>query len=189
MPILTRSLSHRLFRLGFFLSALATAPATSLAEVSKEYQVKAVFLFNFSQFVQWPPTTFTRADQPFCIGILGADPFGSFLDETVKGEKVEGHSLVIRRYQRVDEVKNCQILFIGRSEMDHLKIILQALKGKNILTVGDKEGFIREGGIIRFVTENNKVHLRVGLEAAKDANLEISSKILRLAEIVKREAP
>lgn len=164
---------------------LAQVPAfAAKTGISKEYQVKAVFIFNFTQFVKWPPASFTAPDQPFRIGILGEDPFGDFLDETVKGEKVGTHPLVIQRYGRAEEARNCQILFIGRSEMGRLKEIFAALKGQNILTIGDAEGFVRAGGITRFVSANNKVHLRISPKNAKKAHLTVSSQILRLAEIV-----
>lgn len=153
-------------------------------KISKEYQVKAVFLFNFAQFITWPPDTFTNTNAPFCIGILGDDPFGAFLDETVRNETVNGHPLVVQRYHNTKDIKDCQILFVSRSESRRMKRILADLKDKNILTVGDTEGIMENGGIIRFSTEENKIHFKVNLEAAKNANLTISSKMLRLAEIV-----
>lgn len=168
--------------LAFLLTAMLCSSAK--AAISKEYQVKAVFIFNFTQFVKWPPTAFTAPDQPFRIGILGEDPYGDFLDETVKGEKVGTHPLVVQRCGRAEDARNCQILFIGRSEMGHLKEIFATLKGRNILTIGDAEGFVRAGGITRFVTEKNKVHLRISPKNAKKARLTVSSQILRLAEIV-----
>src|SRR5690349_20901076 len=85
-------------RLGLALAVLSWSGGSSLrvlAAISKEYQIKAVFLFNFAQFVKWPSTAFTHANEPFCIGILGDDPFDAFLDETVRGEKIDGHPLVI----------------------------------------------------------------------------------------------
>lgn len=151
---------------------------------SKEYQVKAAFLFNFAQFVEWPEAAFADANAPFCIGILGDDPFGAALDEIVRGEKANGHPLIVQRCRNVEDVKNYQILFVSQSESKKLGTILAALKGKNILTVGDMDGFAKNGGVIRFVTEQNKIHFRISLEAAKNANLTISSKVLRLAEIV-----
>ena len=168
----------------FFAFALFLAGAAHFARgaVTKEYQVKAVFLFNFAQFVQWPPKAL-KGSEPFCIGVLGEDPFDGFLDETVKGEMVDGHPLVVRRFASVEEVKKCQILFISRSEMGRLDAIFAALKGRSILTVGDDEGFIRKGGITRFVMDQNKVHLRISPNAAKREGLVISSKLLRLAEI------
>jgi len=149
-----------------------------------EYQLKAVFLFNFAQFVDWPPEVFAEAQTPLVIGVLGDDPFGSYLDETVRGEKVNTHPLAVRRYHRVEEIKTCHVLFISQSEANRLEEILSRLKGSNILTVGDASGFASRGGIIQFVTENNKIRMRINLGAAKARNLKISSKLLRPAEIV-----
>ena len=152
---------------------------------SREDQIKAVFLFNFAQFVKWPSEAFTNADEPFRIGILGDDPFDGFLDETVRNEKVDGHPMVIQRYGRVEDAKDCQVLFISPSESQRVENILAGLKGRNILTVGDAEGFLKDGGMVRFFTKENKIHLKINLQAAKQAHLSISSKVLRLAEIAK----
>ena len=113
-------------------------PARALAAPS-EYQVKAVFLFNFAQFVDWPAEAFPRPDAPFVIGILGEDPFGAQLDDVVRGETVNKRPLVIERYRSVAEIRNCNILFIGGNEGGHLDEILMALKGRSILTVGDAD--------------------------------------------------
>lgn len=177
----------KLFRIWFVVPALLLFGALGLpaqTEISKEYRVKAVFLFNFAQFVAWPTNAFPESQTPLTIGVLGDDPFDAFLDETVQGEKVGGHPLVIQRYRHVEDIQACQILFISRSENNRMEQILADLKGRNILTVGDMEGFSKSGGVIRFVTEENKIHFRINLEAAKNANLTISSKMLRLAEIV-----
>jgi hypothetical protein len=166
----------------FLISGALGFPAQT--KISKEYQVKAVFLFNFAQFVAWPTNALSDTQTPLTIGVLGDDPFDGFLDDTVHGEKVDGHPLVIQRYRNIKDVKNCQILFISRSEGKRMEEILADLKGKNILTVSDSDGFINNGGVIHFVTEENKIHFRISLEAAKNANLTISSKMLRLAQIV-----
>ncbi|HVV73308.1 MAG TPA: YfiR family protein [Verrucomicrobiae bacterium] len=149
---------------------------------SKEYQVKAAFLYNFSQFVEWPPDAFPQAQSPLVIGILGDDPFGGSLDQIVSGEKVNGHPLVIQHYHSVGEIKACHILFISQSEGKESKAVLSALKGRDILTVSDLDDFTKDGGIIRFVTENNKIRFKINGEAAKAANLTLSSKLLRAAE-------
>jgi len=149
-----------------------------------EYQVKAVFLFNFTQFVEWPSTAFEKPNAPLVIGILGKDPFGSYLDETVKGEQVNGHPLIIQRYNKVEDVKTCHILFINPVEKEQLKTILQKLAHQPTLTVGDITNFTKTGGMIRFFTENHKIHIRINLDVVKDAELTISSKLLRMAEIV-----
>ena len=155
--------------------------------IGKEYQVKAVFLFNFTQFVQWPAETFKGPDDSLTIGILGDDPFGHFLDDIVKGEKADGHPLVVRRYSRIEDIGDCQVLFVSGSEIKRLKKILAALKGKSVLTVSDSEGFARSGGMIRFVTEGGKIHFRINQGSVKKARLKVSSKLLRLAEIAGTE--
>ncbi len=149
-----------------------------------EYQLKAVFLFNFAQFVEWPPQAFPSAQTPLVIGVLGRDPFGAYLDETVRGETVNGRSLVVQRYSRVEDINICHILFISRLEEDRLENVLARLRGRNILTVTDAEGFAPTGVMIRLVTVENKIRLRINLEATQAANLRISSKLLRTAEIV-----
>lgn len=163
----------------------AGAPALRAAPL--EYQVKATYLFNFARYVEWPATAFADAQAPFVIGVLGDDPFDTALDEAVHGEKVNNRPLVVRRFSREEDVGDCHILFISRSEAPRLAEIIARLRGRNILTVGDAEGFALAGGMIRFVTENNKTRLRINVEAAKAARLTISSKLLRAVEIVAGE--
>jgi len=151
--------------------------------LEQEYHLKAVFLFNFTQFIQWPPGAFPSEETPFVIGVLGKNPFGSYLDDVVSGEKVNGHTLKIDYFKSLDEIKDCHILFIDRSEIANQPGILSGLKGKNILTVSDTPNFMEQGGMIRFFTKNNKIQLQINLDAVKMAQLDVSSKLLRLAEI------
>jgi len=155
---------------------------------AREYQLKAVFLLRFGQFVDWPVAAFPKPDSPFVIGVLGPDPFGSSLDEAVRGEKIRGRDIEIHHFRRVEEVDACHILFINSRE-EPLESILARLKGRSILTVGDSENFARRGGIIRFLTEQGKVRLRINLEAAKANNLVVSSKLLRWAELAGKDLP
>jgi hypothetical protein len=159
---------------------------TSWAAAPSEYQVKAVFLFNFTQFVDWPPRAFPSPETPFVIGILGKDPFGAQLDEVVRGETVNHRPLLVERYHGVDEIGNCNMLFIGRTDLGSLPQILAALKGRSILTVSDGDGDAADarGVMIRLVTQSNRIRLRIDVGAAKAGNLTISSKLLRPAEIV-----
>ncbi len=159
-------------------------PRGVAAEVSTEYQVKAVFLFNFSRFVEWPPQAFSAPDEPFIIGILGDNPFGTRLDEAVRGEKIEQHPLLVRHFENIADIGNCHILYIGGSESGRLREILAALNRRTALTVADFDGAAERGVAIQFVTENNRVRLRIDPEAAHAAGLTISSKLLRPAEIV-----
>lgn len=154
------------------------------ATPTPEYQLKAIFLFNFTQFVEWPSQAFDDAGSPLVIGILGADPFGTYLDDTVRGETVNGRPLTVQRYTSADQIKTCHVLFVSAAETARQAQILSSLKGRSILTVGEVDGFINNGGIIRFATVANRIRLRIGLDNAKAVNLTISSKLLRPADIV-----
>ena len=166
--------------------AATTVPSDTLAQSvpDPEYQLKAVFLFNFAQFVEWPASAFPNSQTPLVIGVLGEDPFGPYLDETVRGETVHDRPLVVRRYRSVEEITTCHILFISRREDRRLKGILDSLRGRSVLTVSDADRFATRGGMIRFVTDRNRIRFRINLEAARAASLTLSSKLLRPAEIV-----
>ena len=161
-------------------------PLRAQAAPIPEYRVKATFLFQFTQFVEWPDDAFRSLEAPLAICILGDDPFGTFLDETVRDEKAQGHPISVTRYQRLEDVANCQLLFVSRKHASRVRDIAEAHKNQSVLIVGDSDGFVDNGGIVQFVTEQNKVHLRINLNAAKGANLTISSKLLRLATLVER---
>ena len=151
---------------------------------TREYDLKAAFLFNFAQFVEWPSEAFSDASAPFIIGVLGEDPFGKSLDEIVAHEAVRNRKIAVRRYRNVQEISTCHILYIGGSEASNLARILAQLDGRPILTVGEAALFTTHNGIIQFLVVENKLRLRINVEAAKMAKLSISSQLLRQAEIV-----
>ncbi len=186
MALLSQHLFRRTMRTQLAAAAVAASMlvAPTLRAATLEYQLKAVFLFNFAQFVEWPETAFADAQSPLVIGVLGDDPFDTSLDEAVSGEKVANHPLVIRRYLRAEDIADCHILFISRSEAPRFGEVIARLRDRSVLTVGDTDGFSLRGGMIRFVTERNKTHLRINVEAAKAVHLTLSSKLLRPAEIV-----
>jgi hypothetical protein len=154
------------------------------ADAPTENQVQAVFLFNFSRFVEWPAQAFTAPNDPFVIGIVGDDPFGARLDEAVRNEHINGHPLAVRRFRSIADIENCQILFIDRSEISRLGQILSALDHRSILTVSQADGAAQQGVMIQFATENSRIRLRINVDTARAAGLTISSKLLRPAEIV-----
>jgi hypothetical protein len=171
------------------MGCVVGAPALiAQAATPAEYQLKAVFLFNFTQFVEWPTGAFAGPQEPFVIGVLGGNPFGGYLDETVHDEKINGHRFEIRRYRSVAEIGTCHVLFISGSEAGRLREILPRLPNRNVLTVGDAEGFAAAGGIIQFYTESNRIKLRVNIDAAKAAGLTISSKLLRSADVISKRS-
>ena len=154
---------------------------------SSEYLIKAGFIYNFAKFVEWPANAFSQSDSPIVIGILGSDPFGSTLDRIVEDKKIGAHAFVVRRLKwgkDLKELKDCKILFVSSSEKMHIDELLQSIKNMSILTVGEAPGFAERGGIIRFTLEDNRVHFEVNVEAARQADLNISSRLLTLARIV-----
>lgn len=151
---------------------------------SREYQIKAVFILNFAQFIEWPADAFSSAKAPLVIGILGKDPFGQFLQDAIQGEKSKGHPLQVKRFSQVSEVKQCHILFINQTKSDQELDVITSSDNQHVLTISDATDFIQQGGIVRFVTENNKIRFQINLNAARQNEITISSKLLRLAEIV-----
>jgi hypothetical protein len=166
------------------LGLTASIQGTRGAEVPTEYQVKAVFIYNFSHFIEWPAQAFGTPNDPFYICIFGNDPFGSHLDEAVKGEQISQHPLAVRRIRDAADAKNCQILYIDRSEQAELHRTLTTLDHRSILTVSEQDGSAERGVMIQFSTENNRIRLRINVDSARSAGLTISSKLLRPAAIV-----
>ena len=162
----------------------ASMPLAHGAEGPTEYQVKAVFLYNFSHFVEWPAQAFGTPNDAFDICVLGNDPFGTHLDDAIKGEQINQHPLSVRRIRDVADATSCSLLYIDRSKATELPQILTVLDHRAILTVSEQDGSAERGVMIQFTTENNRIRLRINVESARSAGLTISSKLLRPAEIV-----
>lgn len=180
-----RDVSRKTRFAGTLVAAIAAAyAAVCVAAAPAEYQVKAVFLFNFTQFVEWPQAAFPDDKAPFVIGVLGRDPFGVNLDEAVRGERVGSRELVVRRYDSLEKIGDCQILFVSDQSSERPAELAAALQGRSVLTVGDAQGRAGRDVVIGFVSDRSRIKLRINLKAAQDAGLVISSKLLRPAEIV-----
>ncbi len=146
----------------------------------REYAVKAAFIYNFAKYVEWPKNTFHDEKQPLVIGILGEDPFGSFMD--VIGDKTaQGRGILIKRMTRLREVEKCHILYISPSERDRLEQILGHLGDEALLSVSDMRGFIKGGGMIHLMLHQNKIRFAINPRAAERTGLHISSRLLELA--------
>jgi hypothetical protein len=168
------------------LSLLLRAPSLLLAreDAPTEYQVKAAFLLNFAQFIEWPADALPGRDSPFVIGVLGDDPFGEVLEQTFANEAVQDHRVRIVRSNQVEDLRDAQLLFICRSEREHLGEILAAVQNRPIVTVGELADFARRGGIINFYLDGNKVRFELNADAAQHKGLRVSSQLLKRARIV-----
>ena len=152
------------------------------AEISmSEYQVKALFLYNFVKYVDWP----VGATGPIIIGVLGQDNFNDSLANAVEDKKINGRTIIIKHLSVGDDLRGCSILFISSSENSQLSEILSKTGTLPILTVGEDGSFLRKGGIINFALKEGKIHLEINLSVAQKVKLQISSKLLSVADVIK----
>jgi len=180
-----------------FTLVLVAAPRVRAdSEKSKEYQIKAAFLYNFINFVDWPKEKVEDNDNLITIGIIGKDPFEQAF-EPLKNKQTKGKKVLIKRFisfkestlstDQVEAIRKCHLLFICRSEKEQLRKIINIVKDHNVLTVGDMNDFLESGGIINFVIDDQKVRFEINNNSAKQAKLNIRSKLLRLAKKVIEE--
>jgi hypothetical protein len=182
----------RLWRQALAAWLLACAGAVWGGELKavSEYQVKAVFLFRFTQFVEWPAAGGAGADAPFVIGIAGEDPFGAALDEAVRKELVQGRRpIVVERFDGSETIPKCDMLFIGRSAKERANRLLGQVKNQAVLTVADTTGAAEEGVMINLLLAQGSVKMEINQAALASAGLKVSAKLLSLARIVNTNSP
>jgi hypothetical protein len=171
-----------------FLSVVAgglcSAPVRADSTTLTEYQVKAAFIYNFAKYVRWPEASTSETKRPFVIGVIGRDPFGQALDDAIRGQSLQGRAVSVKRFGRVEEVADCDILFVSSSEKNNLQSILDVLHEAPVLTIGDMDRFAERGGMINLTTEEARVRFEINVEAAERAGLKPGSQLLRLARIV-----
>jgi YfiR/HmsC-like len=148
--------------------------------------VKAAFLVNFAKFVEWPESSYLGQGAPFSICVLGEDPFGDALND-LRGKFVLNRPVAVWRIKNADDGWRCQILFVSASEKSHLPAIFKALRGARTLLVGETDGFAASGGDIQFMLEDDHVRFAINPDAIRRAGLQVSSKLLALAKIVRDE--
>jgi YfiR/HmsC-like len=160
------------------------APALGQSGSGSEYAVKAAFLFHFAQFVEWPAEAFKDGGSPITYCTMGEDPFHGGLDQALVGKTVGVHPLRVDHLREFEKVSGCQVLFLGAGEKKWIADALAGVSRFPILTVGETEHFVQEGGIIGFCLEENKIRFEINLDAAGKAKLKISAKLLALAKTV-----
>ena len=180
-----RNKRKSIFRLRWIAILFITCAAGAVGQAD-EYQVKAAFLYNFAKFVEWPDGSFPKASDPIGICILGQNPFEDSLNTVIRGKIWEGRAFAVNLILDLPPKSRCQILFVNSSERQRFRSLAPSLKGSGILTVGETPGFIDDGGIINFKVEDGKIRFEINVEAAQHAQLKLSSKLLSLAQIVKR---
>jgi hypothetical protein len=185
------SLSRRL-RYGATAAALALILSVSFSASTlptREHEIKAAALYNIVGFVDWPATSFPNPDAPLVVGVLGRGPIATLLGDFVTNETWHGRRVVLRQLDSSAEAKTCHVVFIARSERARWRSLSAEFARLPVLTVSDGEDFARQGGIIQFAIERNKLRLIVNLGIAKASGLTVSSKVLRLAEVIDTPTP
>ena len=193
MSLRRRHVIRLLAATGVFLWLAAVAPGRLAAQSSPypPYQHKALYLFNFAKFTEWPKEAFASDDAPFVIGILGSDPFGKDLD-IIKGKTIKGRKLEVKYFKTVQEVAGCQMLFISSSESNRLAEAMSTLGNSSILTIAETDEFIQQSGMIKLVAEQKSsgamtVGFEINLPAAERASLKLDTQLLKLAKRVKNQ--
>lgn len=169
----------------FLWIVLANSPPIASQDATLEYEVKAAFLYNFAKFIEWPSQTFSSPDEPFTVCLAGDDPFRGALERTVQGENLNGRPLAVRRVGTGETVRGCQILYVSGQEERSSGQIVAAAANAPVLLVGEAQDFIAAGGMIRFAQTGHRIRFEINPDAAERASLKVSSRLLRLADVVR----
>lgn len=178
---------HRYEGVRFFVFLILvlwlSTSSSALAGVAEEYRVKAAFFYHFARFIEWPAETFNSGDDPFRVCIVGQNPFQGQLEKMLADKSVHNHSFRIISDPSDSDLGTCHVVFIGKSSSGRSGVIANLLQNQAVLTIGESADFIQQGGMIRLFLDKSKVRFGINPKAAERAHLEISSKLLRLANI------
>lgn len=152
------------------------------AQTPTEQQVKAVYIYNLVNFVEWPSTAFEKPSDPFVIGVAGVDTYQRLIEELVKDEKYKSRSIQVRSINSSTDARTCHILFIDNTS-EIVSELLSETQGRPVLTVSENDNFMPDGGMIRFFVEESKVRIEINQKLSSENKLLISAKLLRLSKI------
>ena len=178
-----RQLNKWLHMILIFLLVRSAKSQMGFTVYPTEYQIKAKYLYNFTRYVNWPKEVFTDSISPFVIGIVGQDPFGIELEKTVEGKNIKNRTFSVKRFNSINDLEFCHMLFIGLIDKKHQNQILNKIKGLSILTVGNRTNFTQDGGIINFIEKKEQVRFEINTKVARESRLKISTKLLKMADI------
>ena len=159
----------------------ALSAALSAQQPSLEYDVKAAFVLNFVRYVEWPPE---RRTPPLRICVLQPDPFGKRLEAVIAGEQWQGEPITLRAVTDLRSSVDCHLLYVPEAAGPQFSKSVSAVSGLPILTVGEHEQFLEQGGMVRLFVEENRIRFSVNQRGAESVGLLVSSRLLRLARTV-----
>ena len=154
--------------------------------IDRQYKLKAVYLYKFATYVQWPEGAFRDEASPFVIGILGPAPVGADLREIAKVKKIGGRKIDVRNYEQAGDIRDCHILFIsGAVNIETQQAAIKLLSGRNILLVGETPEFLKHGGVIDLLIQENRIRIYISKSAYEREDLKISAQLLRIATVIR----
>ncbi len=161
--------------------SLPAPQAVKMPARADEYRLKAAIIYNLAKFVEWPASAFTESASPLVVCVLGSDPFGPALENAMRGHLVAGHTIATRRVMTVES--GCHVLFVSESETKRLPVILDQLRNRSVLSIGEHDGFLDQGGIVSLTTDGERIRFAVNGSAAEQARLKVSARVLALAAL------
>jgi hypothetical protein len=169
--------------LGLWALLASTSPASAQpAPSARESAVKAAFLYKFAAFVEWPPGTFERADQPLVIGVSGDDDIADDLEQLV-ADRSDKRPVSVRRVHDEASISGVHVLFVARRREARLRETLNAVKGP-VLLVTEQPGALRLGSVLNFSEEGGRVRFGASLTSAEARNLKLSARLLAVAQVI-----
>jgi len=164
------------------LLSLALAPAHA---APSEYELKAAFIYQIARFVEWQPA---NAGASLRLCVLGGNPFGPALD-TIRGKPVNERKMEVSLLDMSADTGECDMLFVAAPAEKYLERIMALSRGRNMLTIGDTQGFAQRGVMVNFFPEDGKIRFEINPSVSRRAGIKISSQLLKLARIVQEQEP
>ena len=147
-------------------------------------QIRAAFIYNLANFVDWSAEDGRKDEHTFVIAVIGDDEILSNLKILLKDEHIKGKAMEVKRYASITDVSDCQILYVGASTTENMIHILKATTDNSTLTVGASDGFINLGGMVNLRYQKRRMKIEINLDAAQKVGINFNAKLLKLATIV-----
>jgi len=168
------------------LAVLAPVTVSRVAAAASAQEVEAAYLFNFARYVEWPDASFEGKDSPIRVCMLWADDFASLVDSAIGSRMVDKRPVSVEMKSSIGQTGRCHILFVGEASREQQQMVIAALSGESVFTVSEARGFASRGGVANFIQHKSKVRFEISPEAAAEAGLKISSRLLQIAKVVER---
>jgi hypothetical protein len=173
---------------GISLAAQAASEPPPAAQHS-EREIESAMLYNFTKFVEWPGNALGAGGFPVVVGVWGDDSLLPVLEAALRNKTIYGHPVVVRRLDSSADPRSCAVLFVGAADRKEIARIVQSVRRSPVLTIGGLVQFSRQGGVIAFIRDGNRIRFEINLDAADRAGLQVSSKLLRLASVWRENPP